>query len=161
MKTPAQELARRVGELEADPPVPVWIDKTIVKYAQDWAQSRAGLVWFSSQALEEALLDAGFAPLPPDSKIDPAVCYIASIRRDGVGRNLQAFHANLVLETPVSGSIWEQLIGRTHRQGQKHPVTFDVVIRPGPEAKAFQKAKGLAIYLESVTGKPQRLRGMK
>ena len=44
---------------------------------------------------------------------------VASIKAHGTGRNLQAFCRNLVANPPSDGATWEQLLGRTHRQGQE------------------------------------------
>lgn len=47
---------------------------------------------------------------------------VASVQVHHRGKNLQAFHRNLVVQPFGSADVLEQLAGRTHRQGQTHAV---------------------------------------
>jgi hypothetical protein len=57
---------------------------------------------------------------------------IASRSANSTGRNLQNaphdWHRNLVTAMPANNRDFQQMVGRTHRSGQKHPVHVDVLI---------------------------------
>lgn len=83
---------------------------------------------------------------------------IASIAANGEGRNLQAFHRNLVITPPGSGKTWEQLIGRTHRHGQiADEVEIEIMIGHPSIARTLDQARKDAAYIGSITGSPQKL----
>ena len=85
---------------------------------------------------------------------------IASISAHSEGRNLQKWHQNLVISCPPSGATWEQLIGRTHRDGQlAQKVTFDILLACDEQEKGFKQAILDARYIEDMTGQPQKLTG--
>ena len=74
-----------------------------------------------------------------------AVC--ASPRAHGTGKNLQQFARNLVANPPSDGATWEQLIGRTHRQGQEaDEVTVEVYRHTAPFLEAVEKARDLPVH---------------
>ncbi len=82
---------------------------------------------------------------------------IASVPAHGTGLNLQKYNWNLVLCPPASGSSWEQLVGRTHRQGQQREVTV-VVNRSTPELHgAWRSAIQDARYLRDTQGVPAKI----
>lgn len=80
---------------------------------------------------------------------------VASIRAHGTGKNLQAFKRNVVLGSPPTGSVWEQLIGRTHRSGQNADEVEVYVL--DTYASELEDAVADALYIESVTGNRQKL----
>lgn len=149
-------LTRRATSIKEGRKDPLWVNKQVLHLALETSKTTGTLIWVLSDALEDALLKAGLEPLP-DGEPDPSKSYLCSIRRHGIGRNLQGFHRNLVLESPVSSSAWEQLIGRTHRTGQTHEVFFQVLSRTGPESDTLKKAKALSKYIAASTGKQQKL----
>jgi hypothetical protein len=73
----------------------------------------------------------------------------------GEGFNLQPWHNNFILEAPSSGAAWEQLLGRTHRRGQKADEVRVVI--PGWWTPELRKALRDARYIEETTGNKQRL----
>lgn len=76
---------------------------------------------------------------------------IAGISANATGRNLQyQWSRNLVLEPPSSGSTWEQLLGRTHRQGQAaDTVTCTIHIQHPLYGKSLEKALERARFISS------------
>jgi hypothetical protein len=92
--------------------------------------------------------------VPPGTLATPCL----SIAVHGKGKNLQAWDQNLVLEPPSSGAKWEQLIGRTHRQGQSSKVvSLDVAVLSYHDTDKLKKAREEADYIATMTGQDQRL----
>lgn len=85
---------------------------------------------------------------------------VASIKGNSTGRNLQhTWWRNLVTSPPSSAEIFEQLIGRTHRDGQEHDVTVEW-LRTCPEHdEAYARALNRARYTEATMGLEQKLVG--
>jgi hypothetical protein len=84
---------------------------------------------------------------------------VVSIDAHGEGKNLQAHHSrNLYLCAPTNAKIWEQSIGRTHRQGQRaDEVTVEVVLPCIEFWAALEKSRKQSRYIEATTGQQQRL----
>jgi hypothetical protein len=84
---------------------------------------------------------------------------ICSIKAHGTGKNLQhGWSNNIVLYPPANGSIWEQLIGRTHRPGQEADRVRVYVFRWHAEStKAWEQALSDAELAETTMRQPQKL----
>jgi len=141
--------------------VPVWIDEGVIDYARRWLDDGdPSILWYQSRAIGERLarhLPTFGADTACPSTSHPATV-AASIAVHGKGRNLQAYHCGFVLEPPASGSAWEQLIGRFHRQGQaSHLVEFHVLQHTQPLQKALERARSDALYIEQTQGQKQKL----
>lgn len=153
--------------------VAVWLDEGALEAAKAWGYSsrqgpRAGIIWSEHTAFAEELarrtgwpyygkkgLDARGRTIESD---DGSTAIIASIASNGEGRNLQAWSKNLVVSPPASGATWEQLIGRTHRDGQTaDEVSFDVLFTCQEHVQALQRARADARYIELSTGQAQKL----
>ena len=91
-----------------------------------------------------------------DEKGDRPV--IASIAACGKGFNLQMFSESYIVSAPEQGDVWEQLLGRTHREGQRADLV-EVGVRMAciEQWDGFQKALELARYIEQNTGQEQKL----
>lgn len=159
---PAWEHVRNTAQPETEA---VWLDDFMVDRCVRWLAEAPGIVWFEFGALEARLHSAGAGLVlgagdDASRRVlalrgDERVCL--GIRSHGTGKNLQAFSRNLVAVPPADGAAWEQLLGRTHRQGQEaDEVTVDVFTH-GAFQQALDKAKTLAYYIESTFGAPQRL----
>ena len=83
-----------------------------------------------------------------------------SIKAHGVGKNLQhGWRKQLILEPPSSGTVWEQMLGRTHRPGQEaDSVEAHVYCHTAPLAQAIVGARQDADYIEGATGSRQKLK---
>jgi hypothetical protein len=148
--------------------VPVWEDDCIIHRVKDWAKSHQGLIWVSEVALGDKLQEALGLPYfrtmglddmgravesmrPSDGSI------VVSVASNSEGRNLQAWNENLVISPPPTGTVWEQMIGRTHRQGQQaDEVWVDVVVGCKVEAQCWEQAVKDARYASAVEG-PKKL----
>lgn len=133
--------------------VPVWVDDVIIHRVAKWSKEHTGLIWVSEVALGERLeRDLGlpyFREGGCDRKgryiesTSPKKdgCVVASVQANGEGRNLQAWNDNLVISPPPTGTVWEQLLGRTHREGQlAEEVWVDVIIGCETEWQCWQQA---------------------
>lgn len=149
----------------------VWLDDFLVQDTLNWLREGPGLAWyefggFADRCLAEARQQG--VPIvycgPGASGAQTALglrgseAALLSIRSHGTGRNLQGFSRNLVCNPPSDGAIWEQLLGRTHRQGQTaDEVTFEVYRHTEPFVAAVEKARDLSDYIEGTFGATQRL----
>lgn len=130
----------------------------IVLFARVYAQR--ALVWYKHGA-EAALLAAqGVRIVELDKDPDPAFegLQALSLAAHRDGRNLQAFDTNIVLQPPANGEAWQQLLGRTHRPGQKADEVTCYVLAHTPEFDAaLAKSRKDAAFAETVSGERQRL----
>jgi hypothetical protein len=68
------------------------------------------------------------------------------------------FNSNLISAPPTSGVEWEQLLGRTHRQGQlSDRVTADVWQHTKVFRDSVDKGSDLAVFIQSQFGTEQKL----
>jgi hypothetical protein len=68
------------------------------------------------------------------------------------------FQRSLVANPPSGGSEWEQLLGRTHRQGQlDDEVTFEVYRHTQTFRDALERARDLSGYIQGSFGNTQKL----
>jgi hypothetical protein len=76
----------------------------------------------------------------------------------GMGTNLQAWSTNIVVEPLSNGEAWEQLLGRTHREGQQADDVLIVVAYWFHAARsALDAALTDAAYVQNMTGQNQKL----
>ena len=128
---------------------PIWHDDTALNVCVDWAKQRIakkenGIIWVEHTFFGHELskrLGVGYygahglatqeSPQPGQS-IEAAIVtmgnsggvVVASVAANSTGRNLQDAAHNLIT-SPMTGSDgWEQLLGRTHRTGQKADTVF-------------------------------------
>jgi len=170
------------GRWKPTPPVEtVWISDYLIRDAlARVAKAKAPmLIWYESRAVGRALEAAsGLVRFGAGDKAGEALrAYARAVdeghdrprsiilsliaRREGF--NLQGgWSRNLVVEPPASGEWWEQLIGRTHREGQVADEVEVIVELPSEEgvsafADDFAKARAQARYVTETTPQPQRL----
>ena len=145
----------------APPTVPVWVSTYLVDAALDWQsrQKQPTILWYESSAVGDELERRGLTVYgagasPPTHAHDCAM----SIRAHGVGKNLQAWSSQLVIEPPTGGLVWEQLLGRMHRQGQEaDTVRCDVAHHVEAYRQALSSAIVDARYIEASSGNSQKL----
>lgn len=131
---------------------PVWEDDRVVQYVAQWAKENRGLIWVSEVALGEKLQEDLGLPYFHEMGRDSMDRFVESMRpRDGSivlsvesnfeGRNLQVWNNNLVISPPPTGTVWEQLLGRTHRKGQEEDeVWVDVLVGCAVEMQCWRQA---------------------
>ena len=138
--------------------VPEWVDDAPLRAAV--AHARAGgpcLVWTRHRAAGHRMQQLGLpyfgGGTDPHTATGRSIALSTSAH--GTGKNLQAWHRNLVLTLPANAITAEQLMGRTHRPGQTSlKVSFDIAActryqqdvldRVQRQAKADGHAAGIA-----------------
>lgn len=142
--------------------VPRWIDDSVVEFCAGFD----GIVWTEHTHFAERLAAVSGVPYfgrkgkdkAGKAIEDHAGPMIASIQSNATGRNLQAWHNNLIASMPANGMQTEQLFGRTHRDGQTaDEVRFDVVTNCAEHVGAFWQAVNDAKYVFDSTGSPQKI----
>lgn len=142
-----------------------WLDTGIIEQAAQWVRDQKGIVWVGHNAVADRLIKLGvdyygnMGINRQGKPIEKAVGGIAaSIEANKEGRNLQRYSRNLILAPPTTGLAWEQLLGRTHRDGQlADEVTVEVFLRGGENARAITQAITDSRYQKGLTGSPQKL----
>lgn len=148
--------------------VPVWLDDFALRFVADWARSHKGIIWVEHQCFGRRLEEEFGLPyygelgrdatgrLIDDHPRDRSM--VASIASNKEGRNLQAWCENLIVSMPANGLNVEQLLGRTHRDGQEaDEVSVDVLVNCAEHYEAFEQARRDAEYIQTSTGSPQKL----
>jgi hypothetical protein len=144
--------------------VPVWITDSICRQALDHIDPEGWLVWTRYQAPGEKLAELGLPYCGGGVNPEPLAgrsCAV-SIAAHSTGRNLQAWRNSLVLAPPGKNEGHEQLVSRTHREGQAAdrvlieyidaiPYHADVLERVKTQARATFKASGLPQKLVDAT----------
>jgi len=146
----------------------VWVDDWLARDAAKWAIENKGVVWYQHNAFGERI--SQLAKLPkhgggPDAESlilsergDRSI--IASIHAHGTGRDglQRLFDTQLVTNPPGDGLVWEQLLGRLHRQGQESDEVTTYVYRHTPELKeALDRAFLRAQYVQATLGNGQKI----
>ena len=83
---------------------------------------------------------------------------VLSVKAHGEGKNLQRWSRNLAVSCPSSGKAWQQLLGRTHREGQEaDAVTADIYFHTQVLRDAWDTAVEDAHYLQDTTANRQKI----
>lgn len=141
----------------------------LVENAAEWAMSNRGIVWFGMSEFAQWLHELTRLPVHQGGigagerlrNENGNRSIISSIKSNGRGRDgLQhLFDHQLVANTPSSATMWEQLLGRLHRRGQRsNEVLTEVYLHTSELRKAFDQALRRADYVESTMGSRQKLR---
>lgn len=145
--------------------VAVWISDEVTEAVQAWLDGGArGIVWVAHIPLGQRLSQQLGIPYYAGGGLDSRGRFIldhpkgepmiASAAANRTGRNLQrGWHEGLLLTAPD-----EQLLARTHRDGQEaERVVFTQYVGCAEHLASFWKAVRLAAYAEQTTGQAQRL----
>ena len=168
LETPTLDAWRAVRDTFKIQPKDVWHDDTALKVCAAWMSREKGIVWtehtFFARRLAQltgatyyganGLSDAGESI----TLVKPGSAIIASVQANGTGRNLQMFACNLITSCPPGPAIVEQLIGRTHRDGQEaDEVTVDILMGCKEHHDAFERALDGARAAADTLGHDQKL----
>jgi len=148
--------------------VPRWVDDSVLKFCVKWMRRNNGIVWTEHTHFARMLSKLSGVPyygrkgLNDDKQAiedhSPTEPLIASIQSNGEGRNLQNWSLNLVTSFPPNGAMVEQLLGRTHRDGQEaDEVGVQVIMTCAEHVGAIWQAHSDSQYVEDSTGSPQKL----
>lgn len=150
-------------------PEAVRLDDFLARDAADWALSNRGIVWYMRSAFGAWVAELSGLPMHGGGPNAGALIkkergdrsIIASIKSHGTGRDgLQfIFRDQLVANPSSSNSEWEQLLGRTHRAGQRATSVHASFYRHTTEmAKHVNTALRRAYYVGTTMGQDQRIR---
>jgi hypothetical protein len=142
-----RDVLQRVGGKA--PPTLIWVAHKSFGYAL----SKFGIPYF-----EGGVTYADIIKHAPGNRDRLPSTIALSIAAHGEGKNLQMWDSSLVVSPPSSGAVWEQLLGRTHRQGQKADEVWCQVYQHTDACEdAIERATDKARYVYNTTGAPQRL----
>ncbi len=146
----------------------VWIDDTVIDLCAKWLSNNNGFLWTEHVKFAERLSKKSNVPYFGRGGFDatgknirdfkPGNPAIVSMRTINEGVNLQAWNKNFVVSPPPNNLQWEQIIGRTHREGQEEDeVLFDVAAFCLEHISAFNQAISDAIYTKDTLDQPKIL----
>lgn len=113
--TEAWEQWGKLRDMDAPDTEPVWLDRTLAQRAGELAKHQGALLWCTHRAFGEA---AGVPVIAPKHNPEGGAAAV-SVAAHGTGRNLQAYSRNVFPAPLLNAGEWEQVLGRTHRQGQQ------------------------------------------
>lgn len=144
-----------------------WVSDAALSHGARWLGDGDGICWVEHSALGKRFADAGFPYYGAEGynqhgehimacKGGPIV---ASVSACGEGYNLQdRWSRNLILSAIPNGEKYEQLLARTHRDGQEaDEVTFEVSVSCLEQWTGMQQVLRDAKYIEQSTGQPQKI----
>jgi len=153
-----------VKHRKTPPTESVWIHDFLVHEALAWGarERREGpaIIWYEHKAFGERVAEVGELPLydaGTDASQADAPVIVCALRVQGTGRNLQHYSRNLLTTMPPNGATFEQVVGRTHRQGQEaDEVMVDWYAHTPEMNDALAKVIDDAEYIEETTGQRQK-----
>lgn len=142
-----------------------WIDDGAFNHLKTWARKNVGIIWVHETALGERLHKEAGIPYFGAKGLcngkmieDETRSCVASIMANGEGRNLQHYSKNYIAAPPPGGSMWEQMFGRTHRDGQyADEVTGEIALGCYENWKVVMQAFRDAEFMERAGGQDQKL----
>jgi hypothetical protein len=149
-------------------PKPVWHDDSALRACAEWMEREKGIVWtkhvFFAHRLAQ-MTGADYYGADAVNQRGESIVYvkagkaiIASADACGAGQNLQMFSSNLMTSWPSGALQCEQLLGRTHRDGQEaDEVYVDVMIGCMEHHDAYHRAVDGARTAADLLGHDQKL----
>lgn len=151
-------------------PVPLWISDAVLSAAAGWLDGGSGagrLLWSSSVPFARRLSEQSGVPYFAEGGFNSDGVYIEdhdgpailSIDANFYGRNLQSkWNENLICTPRSSGELTEQLLGRTHRSGQRaDSVSASFALGCREDARSFWAAHSRAHTIQGLMGGAQKL----
>lgn len=149
-------------------PKDMWHDDTALETCARWMERERGIVWcehvFFARRLSRETGATYYGAQGLSDKhesithVKSGKAIIASVKANSAGRNLQMFSTNLVTSFPPDPLTSEQMIGRTHRDGQEaDEVVVDVLLGCREHHDAFQRALDGARATAETLGHNQKL----
>jgi len=144
----------------------VWVSDGTLQFAADWLKKNDGICWVEHIAFGERLAEMtglsyyGGGGLDKGKRMieDGKGPCIASVMANSEGRNLQQWNKSLVVSCQPSGKGIEQMLGRTHREGQEaDEVSYEFMFACKEQMDGFYQALADARYLQDTLGSPQKL----
>lgn len=150
-----------------------WHDDSALNACTEWMKQNKGLVWVEhtffglelSKRTGVPFFGAGGLTAKGESILDlesskaaGKIPVILSRAANATGRNLQAWSSNLITCLQPLATELEQLLGRTHRDGQQaDEVTVDILCGCWEHVNSMNRAKEQARTQEDMLGANQKL----
>jgi hypothetical protein len=119
------------------------------------------LVWVRYRALGEALAAAGvpyYGRETHPGAVAGARSIAVSIGAHATGSNLQAWARAIVAHPPSSAEVWEQLISREARTGQRADVvSHEILVHTDKQHERIDRARARARAIAAKSKLPQKL----
>jgi hypothetical protein len=156
---------RDVRELVVPEVAHTWLSDWLVRDAVTWGREHVGVIWYGHRVVGEAIARAGGWRLygggdqASEDLLQDAGdrTVVASIKAHGTGKNMQPWHEALVTHVSSDAGVWEQLLARHHRTGQRQDVRVWVYQHTVELRQALEDARERARYVHGTTGLEQRL----
>jgi hypothetical protein len=151
------EIWKKVEKTFKPKTIAVWLDKSILR--KFITPKKPTLIWYHHICIADILAEKYqiYPSTTNPDKLDKAYTIALSMSHI-IGKNLQLWSNNLVLDLPSSGVTWEQLIGRTHRQGQfDDEINFWIPRHTPILRKSFDHAIIEAEYQQDTTEQKHKL----
>ena len=147
---------------------PVFLDDYLARDAATWALNNRGIVWYQHAAFGTWVAKLSGLPLHGGgpgagerlAKETGARSIVASLKAHGTGRDgLQHIYDDqLVANPPPSAQMWEQMLGRLHREGQRSAcVRARYYAHTNELRRLVATALNRADYLAETTGAQQKI----
>jgi len=140
--------------MEENPGI-VWVEHTF--FAEELSR-RTGIPYFAQGALTktgESLPQLAQAIREKREKVRPIICSVAAC---GTGQNLQPWNQNLITTGITQAADAEQLLGRTHRDGQEaDEVSAEFLLGCREHWDAWQRVMSQARATEDTYGADQKV----
>lgn len=145
------------------PPPPtslVWVSDYMIDSIKEWVhkQKKPFIIWVNltgvGQRLEQEL------NIPYIRKGEPpreAQSCILSIKSHGTGKNLQHYSNNLIIHPIANPATFEQLLARTHREGQMEDEVHFTLFTHSVFGSALHKSTKQAYIIQNSTKQQYRL----
>jgi hypothetical protein len=126
-RTPVFEAWKKIKDTFEPNTVAVWESDYLLRDATKWlrdTENGGGIAWVEQVAFGQKLAEMAGVPYFGGGEkashdiLDASGPCVASIAAHSTGKNLVQWSRNLITCPPTSGKTYEQLMGRTHRQGQ-------------------------------------------
>jgi hypothetical protein len=156
-------------------PKDVWHDTSALEFCEEWMKS-PGIVWVSHAFFGDELERRTGFPYFREEGLDKkgnslatlselikkgkakAGPIIASRFACATGFNLQPWHRNLITSCPSGADVLEQLIGRSHRDGQESDqVEVDIMLGCVENFESWERARAEARMAVDALGDSQKI----
>lgn len=136
----------------------VWLDDTPVRAMVERVKERGeGILWYQHHGLADKIEELGVRVYRAGERPADDGVIAASVAAHGTGLNLQTHRYSVVLEPPSTPRIWQQLLGRLHRQGQTQDVLFEVAAWTDELRRIIENAVSAATFVQETLGIPQKI----
>lgn len=156
---------RELRHLPAPAVEPVWVSDFLVDRAIAWGRKKresGAIIWYQFRAIGQRIAEKGGFPLygaGADAGLATEKVIVCSVQAQGTGKNLQHHYAeSLILSLQPNGEIFEQLVGRTHRDGQTaDEVSVDWFGHTAELVNAMEQVKRDAELVKGLDNRRQKI----